>query len=136
MPVKNILKSFLINAVALYVLTVIVPAFKISGGLNSFLTAGATLTVLNILVKPIFNLLLLPINLLTLGFFRWASSVLIIWMLAKLTPGLSITNYSFTGFNYQGIILPAIQLSVLWTLVIGSFMMSIITTLLDWVVNE
>lgn len=133
---KNILKSFLINAVALYVLTVIVPAFKISGGLNSFLTAGATLTVLNILVKPILNLLLLPINLLTLGFFRWASSVLIIWMLAKLTPGLSISNYSFTGFNYQGIVLPAVQFNVLWTLVIGSFMMSIITTLLDWVVNE
>lgn len=133
---KNILKSFLINAVALYVLTMIVPAFKISGGLNSFLTAGVTLTVLNILVKPILNLLLLPINLLTLGFFRWASSVLIIWMLAKLTPGLSISNYSFTGFNYQGIVLPAVQFNVLWTLAIGSFMMSIITTLLDWVVNE
>lgn len=133
---KNILKSFLINAVALYVLTVIVPAFKISGGLNSFLTAGATLTVLNILVKPILNLLLLPINLLTLGFFRWVSSVSIIWMLSKLTPGLSITNYSFAGFNYQGVILPAVQFNVLWTLVIGSFMMSIITTFLDWVVNE
>lgn len=133
---KNIFKSFLINAVALYVLTVIVPAFKVSGGLNSFLTAGATLTVLNLLVKPILNLLLLPINLLTLGFFRWASSVLIIWMLSKLTPGLSIANYSFAGFNYQGIILPAVQFNVLWTLIIGSFMISIITTLLDWVVNE
>ncbi|MBI5356217.1 phage holin family protein [Candidatus Collierbacteria bacterium] len=133
---KNILKSFLINAVALYVLTVIIPAFKISGGLNSFLTAGATLTLLNLLVKPILNLLLLPINLLSLGFFRWASSVLIIWMLSKLTPGLSISNYSFQGFNYNGVILPALQFSVLWTLIIGSFMMSIITTLLDWVLNE
>lgn len=130
---RNILKSFLINAVALYVLTVIVPAFKISGGLNSFLTAGATLTALNLLVKPILNLLLLPINLLTLGFFRWASGVLIIWLLTKLTPGLTIANYSFAGFNYQGFIVPPAQFNVLWTLVIGSFMMSIITTLLDWV---
>ena len=47
------MKSFLINAVALYVLTVIVPAFRISGGLNSFMTAGATLTVLNILVTGV-----------------------------------------------------------------------------------
>ena len=136
MPVKNILKSFLINAVALYVLTVIVPAFKISGGLNSFLTAGATLTVLNLLVKPILNLLLLPINLLTLGFFKWASSVLIIWLLAKLTPGLTIASYSFQGFSYQGFTVPAAQFNVLWTLVIGSFMMSIITTFLDWILNE
>ncbi len=133
---KNILKSFLINAVALYVLTVIIPAFKISGGLNSFLTAGVTLTVLNILVKPILNLLLLPINLLSLGFFRWASSVLIIWMLSKLTPGLSITSYSFVGFNYQGFIVPPANFSVLWTLIIGSFMISIITTFLDWILNE
>lgn len=133
---KNILKSFLVNAVALYVLTVIVPAFKISGGMTSFLTAGATLTILNILVKPILNLLLLPINLLTLGFFRWASSVLIIWMLSKLTPGLAITNYNFVGFNYQGFIIPAAHFNVLWTLVIGSFMMSIITTFLDWILNE
>lgn len=133
---KNIFKSFLINAVALYVLTVIVPAFKISGGLTSFLTAGATLTVLNLLVKPILNLLLLPINLLTLGFFRWASSVLIIWLLTKLTPSLTIASYSFQGFNYQGFTVPSAQFNVLWTLVIGSFMMSIITTLLDWVVNE
>jgi putative membrane protein len=115
---------------------VIVPAFRISGGLNSFLTAGATLTVLNILVRPILNLLLLPINLLTLGFFRWASSVLIIWILTKLTPGLSITSYSFQGFNYQGFIVPSAQLNVFWTLVVGSFMMSIITTLLDWALNE
>ena len=133
---KNILKSFLINAVALYVLTVIVPAFRIGGGLNSFLTAGATLTVLNILVKPILNLLLLPINLLTLGFFRWASSVLIIWLLTKLTPGLSISNYNFQGFSYQGFIIPPAHFNVLWTLIIGSFMMSIITTFLDWILNE
>jgi hypothetical protein len=57
-------------------------------------------------------------------------------MLAKLTPGFSISSYSFQGFSYQGMILPAVQFNVLWTLVIGSFMMSIITTLLDWVVNE
>lgn len=133
---RNILKSFLVNAVALYVLTVVVPAFEISGGLNSFLVAGATLTALNILVKPILNLLLLPINLLSLGFFRWASSVLIIWLLSKLTPGLIITNYNFLGLSFQGFIVPAAHFSVLWTLIIGSFMMSIITTFLDWILNE
>lgn len=129
---KTLTRSLVINSVVLYLLTQIIPTVRINGGLRFFLLAGVILTGLNLLVKPVLNLLLLPINLLTMGFFRWVSGVVILWLLTGFVPQLSITAYKFQGLSYQGFSAPAADLGIFWTLVVGAFLISLSTTLLEW----
>lgn len=129
---KALVRSLLINSVVLYLLTQIIPTVRINGGLRFFLLAGVILTGLNLLVKPVLNLLLLPINLLTMGFFRWVSGVVILWLLTGFVPQLSVTAYKFQGLNYQGFSAPAADLGIFWTLVVCAFLISLSTSLLEW----
>ncbi len=96
------------------------------------LVAGGALAVINLLVKPILNLLLLPLNLATMGLFRWVSSVLALFLVLRVVPEFSVTGFSFAGFTYNGIVFPAFALGLWPGLVIVALIVSIITSLLLW----
>ena len=58
------------------------------------LVVGACLVVINFLVKPVINILTLPINIITLGLFSLVVNGIIFWFLAKILPGFSVNSYT------------------------------------------
>lgn len=133
---KSLLKTLLINAGGLFVLAYLIPAFRVTGGLRTYVIASIALALLNLFVRPLLNLLLLPVNLLTLGFFRWVTNAVILWILTIFVPQISIFPFNFPGFSYQEIVLPEITLSVTWTTIVSAFLFSLITTFLDWIIDR
>lgn len=132
---KRLLRSFVINTATLWLVTQILPGVGYAGGYQTLLLAALALTVVNLLVKPLINLLLLPINLLTLGAFRWLVNVAALYLVALIVPQFQINSFLFPGFTYQGFIIPSINLTVFWVFVLTSFLISLISSLFYWVVK-
>lgn len=132
---KSLLRSFVINTATLYLVTKILPGASFSGGYQTLLLAALALTIVNLLVKPLINLLLLPINLLTLGAFRWLVNVATLYLVTLIVPQFQVREFVFPGFSYQGFVLPSIQLTVFWVFVLTSFLISLIGSLFYWLVK-
>jgi putative membrane protein len=130
---KKYLRIYVYNFLALWLVALFIAGVSYHGGLQTLLLAALALTGVNLLVRPLLKLLFLPINLITLGMFRWLINVITLYLVTLMVPQLSIGSFDFPGYSYQGIILPALQLGTFWTLLITSFLISLITTFLFWI---
>lgn len=129
---KKYLRLFLFNLVSLWLVTSFLPGASFSGGYQTLALAAMVLTLVNLLIKPLINLLFLPINLLTLGMFRWVINVITLYLVTLFVPQFKITSFFYPGFNYQGFMVPSMYLSAFWVLVLSSFIISLTTTFLLW----
>jgi len=134
--VKKYLRSFLITAASLLVASYLVKTISFHEGGKTILVTALVLTIVNRVIKPIINLLLLPINLLTLGLFRWLINVFALYLVLLLVPQIKIEPFLFPGFEKGGFIVPSIQLSFFWTLVLVSFIISFTASFLYWVFKK
>lgn len=130
--VKKYLKLFLINSASIWLIAQLAAGIILKEGLQTLVTAGLVLTLVNLGVKPLINLLLLPINLITLGTFRWLVNVLVLWLVTAIVPQFQINAFAFSGFNWQGFIIPSLMLGKFWAFVLISFLISLATGFLLW----
>ena len=121
---RSWLRSLVVTITSLYLVSLAIPGFTFSRGFKGLFITTLVLVLINRLVKPIINLLLLPINLITLGTFRWVTNVFSLYLLSLLSPDLSITGFSLNQFPFY--------LSPFWTLVIASCLLSLISATLRW----
>lgn len=132
---KHLLRYFLINFISLWITTEIIKGLTYSGGFKSLLTGAVVFTIINFLLVPLLKILLLPLNLLTLGFFAWITNVLALYALTNFLPQFKLIPYFFPGFVYDGFMIPATQLSTLWVAIIASLFIGLLTHFLQWLVH-
>jgi putative membrane protein len=58
------------------------------------LIVGACLTLFNMIIKPIINILTLPINIITLGLFSLVINGILFWYLGTLISGFNVTTFT------------------------------------------
>ncbi len=58
------------------------------------LIVGACLTLFNMFIKPVINILTLPINIVTLGLFSLVVNGLLFWYLGNVINGFNVTTFS------------------------------------------
>ncbi|MBI2337747.1 phage holin family protein [Candidatus Daviesbacteria bacterium] len=129
---KTLLRYFLINLVSLWIVTKIIPGLTYTGGIRSLLLGGLAFMAINFLLVPMLKILFLPLNLLTLGLFAWITNVLALYALTTLVSDFRLVPYVFPGLNYNGLILPALDLSPFLVAVAASFLIGMITHFLQW----
>lgn len=89
--VKWILLALLIMLIAW-----VVPGITVSGFLSAVIVV-VIISLVNILIRPIVNLISMPINFLTLGLFSLIVNTLLFLLVAKLSPGFQIDGF-WSGF--------------------------------------
>ncbi|WP_427015778.1 phage holin family protein [Pseudarthrobacter sp. P1] len=118
----------LINAVALWLVTVILPGVdmvdsgtdQLTGGNTTLGTAlafvfvGLVFGVVNALVKPVVKILSLPVTILTLGLFAAVVNAAMLWLTSWLT---SYTPVQFTIDTF------------FWSAVLAALLMSLFSTI-------
>jgi putative membrane protein len=70
--------------------------------LQTLLKATIVLTIFELLLKPILKLLLLPINILTLGTFRIIINTLGLYLVLAFVPGFMINNFYLSNYHALG----------------------------------
>ncbi|PQA56258.1 phage holin family protein [Siphonobacter curvatus] len=88
----GLIVRLLINAVVVYLVASFLPGVSVDGFTTALIVA-VVLALLNTFVKPILQLLSLPITILTLGLFLLVINVLIIKMTDYLVDGFSVDNW-------------------------------------------
>lgn len=132
---KTLLRYFLINLGALFFATKIIPGLTYSGGAKSLIVGGLVFMLINMILVPILKILLLPLNLLTLGVFAWITNVLALYALTTVVSDFHLVPYTFTGLNAGLFVIAPYELSTYLVAVVASFLIGIITHFLQWLAH-
>ena len=111
----GILIRWLTTTAAIVATSYLLDGIQVSGFFSAVF-AAAVLGILNAFFRPIALLLTLPINILSLGLFTFVINALMLKMASGVIPGFSV--YGF------------------WTAIFGSFLISVISWLLNSFVSE
>ena len=107
---KGLIIRWLINAGALWLIALMIKGIEVQSVMAALL-AAAVLGIINAVLRPIFILLTLPINILTLGLFTLVINAAMLKLVSWLIP----------AFHVEGF----------WTAVGGALVISIISVLLN-----
>jgi putative membrane protein len=78
---------------AFWVAAAVVPGIDVRGELVDYLVIAVVFGLINLLVKPIVQLLSLPFILLTLGLFLLVVNAAMLWLTAALTTRLAVEGF-------------------------------------------
>ena len=110
---RYLLKSFIFNALAFYVLSLLFGGIKYPT-INVLLYSAIVFSLLNIFVKPILKLLTFPINLITFGLFSSLLNVIILYLVTQFVPEFKIVSFTLNSYDIFGIHSPALYFTSFW----------------------
>ena len=111
----------LINAVAIWLTSLLLPGFTLTGNVFSLILVAVIFGLVNAIIRPIVKLLTLPINLVTLGLFTLVINALMLILTVWLSGSLSLEGGVFQNFL---------------TAFIAAIIISVISTLLSWILPD
>lgn len=123
---KTILRTFVENAIALWIAMSIVSTLDIKNGADGFIIATVALSLLNMIAKPILKIILLPLNFITFGLFSWATNVVVLYLLIRFVPFITLSPWKFPAFSYHGLSVASIKFNDWQTYIATSLIIAII----------
>jgi len=128
---KKFLRKILINIFSIWVVAAVFPGLTYQSNIKTLLIAALVFTVINTWVKPVIKLLLLPVNLITMGTLSWLNSVLCLLLLTIIIPQIEIQSFKFLGLTASGFVVPAFTFTVLYSLICASLLLWLITSFIS-----
>lgn len=107
---RSFISRWLISSLAIVIASYLLTGVHLNG-IFAALAVALILGLLNVFIRPLFVLLTLPINILTLGLFTFVINALLILLTSAIVPGFKVDNFW-------------------WALLFG-FVLSLVNTFLD-----
>lgn len=85
------LLNWIVTALAIGIAAYLIPGIEVS--LVGALVLAVVLGIINVFLKPIINLLTLPLNILTLGLFSLVVNALLIMLAGQVVPGFTVEGF-------------------------------------------
>src|SRR3990167_5239534 len=114
---KKIFRSVVYYIFALWLTSTLIPVLSISGNLWGMLSAGTTLALMMLLLKPLLSIIFLPVNILSLGLLSWLVNVIVLYLWTIFVPNVRLVTWIFPGISTAGFVVPAVNLGYTWTLI-------------------
>lgn len=133
---KYLLRLFLFNVFALWLTSELIPGVIVHGEWYLLLLAGAVLSVLMLIVKPMLKILFIPINLITFGLLSWVINVIVIYLLTFVLPEIEIQPWTFPGLTWSGFVIPPVHFNYVLTLIIVSVTITLFSNVLHGISEE
>lgn len=130
---RTLIKHFIIDTISLYLISLSVTGIVFEKGLETLFLAGFVLMLATTIVKPIINILILPINLVTFGLFKWVAYAITLYIVTLVVPGFKLLEFVFSGFNSYWVSIPAISLTGTLAFIAFSFLISFISSIVYWI---
>ncbi|HKV43887.1 MAG TPA: phage holin family protein [bacterium] len=106
---------WIINAIALYLTTLIVPGVRVAD-LGGAVVAALVLGIVNAVIRPVVLILTLPLTILTLGLFTLVVNAAMLYLVAGVTHRLQLASF--------------------WAALIGAIVLSVISAVLSRLVAD
>jgi putative membrane protein len=131
----KILKRFVVSTISLYIVGSLFSGLSFENGLTTLAITGAVLALASFLIRPVINLLLLPINLMTFGLFRWVTYALTLYLVTLIVPGFEIGTFAFAGYSSYWFSIPAFSFGGLVGLLLFSLSISFVSSTIFWIMK-
>ena len=88
----SLIMGLVVNTLALLAVSYVIPGFTVVD-LQTAVIAGIIIGVVNTFIKPIVQLVALPLSIMTLGIFAFVVNVLLLMAVAAIIPGFEIDGF-------------------------------------------
>ncbi len=122
---KKILRLILFNSIGVVLLRYVWGGPQYNQTLANILTIGLLLSIFETIIKPVINLLLLPINILTLGLIKVVINTLGLYFVEFIVDNFRVGQINSLSINWEGISISSMQFSGFASYVILSLTLSI-----------
>lgn len=133
---KKILKYTLLIAFTLALQNQFWHNFVFSQNVWTIVKVAFILAIFEILLKPIIKILLLPINILTLGLFRIVINTVGLYLAVFLLSDFQVNPIITNPFIWQGISIPAFSFFGFWAYVVNSTTQNFILFLFKFILKS
>jgi len=130
---RGILKHFIIDTVCLYLISLAVNGMVFAKGIETIVLTGLVLALTTLIIKPIINILLLPINLITFGLFKWAGYAITLYLVTLIVPGFKILEFVFKGYETYWLSIPSISFHGALAIIAFSFVITLTSSIIYWI---
>ena len=135
--IRLFFRTISINLLGIYLASQILSGIIVYvGGISTLFIAALVVAVGNLFVRPVINLLLLPVNLITLGMFRWVSNLVILFLTTRIIANLQIRPFDYAGINLGFLIIPVIHFSPFMAFVVATITLTITFHFLYWLFQD
>lgn len=134
--VKGILRTYIVATLSLFLTSIVFSGLIIDGGLGGFLVAGLLLAAGILIIKPILNIITLPLNVVTFGLFSIITNMLILYLVDVLFPPLQIVPFTVPQFSFLGITVASFYASTFLSYLIISATIYAIQKALFWLFDQ
>ena len=94
MFIFKIIVRWIVLSAAVVLAEYVVPGIHLSGTVwITALAVGLVLGLINAFVKPVLNILTIPISFITLGLFGFILNALLFWVVTLVVPGFTIDSW-------------------------------------------
>lgn len=132
---KTLVRNIAIYSFALYVLPQFIPGVELNSGLLTLFIGGTGLALMFLILKPILNIISLPVNVLSLGIFSIFTNALILYLFTVLFTDISITAFTYPKTDFLGVIIPSIVFNTFFAYVYTAFVLATIDSFLRWLME-
>ncbi len=132
---RYIIKKYIVITISLIILTQLITSIKIDGDWKKFFSSTFIFTLLYFIGRPIANLIMLPVNLLTLNLFSWIINVLVFYIWTIISKNILINSWQFTGINIGPIVLTSFNFASWQVIIISSILLTIIIQFMEWLIK-
>jgi len=129
---KTIVRNISLYTFSLFLLPQIIPGVNIEGGFPTLLIGGIALALMFLVIKPILNIITLPVNIITMGLFSIFTNAFILYLLTIFISGVTIHPFTYPRTEIFGAIIPKIDFNMFFSYIYTAFVLSFIDSFFSW----
>jgi len=131
---RSILKKYLIILTAVYLIRELNLGLEVNGFLADILFSVLILFIL-LLIKPFIDVLMLPINLLTLNLSNWFLFIFVIFFWTVITPKVKFIAFNFPGIKFASLTISQMMIPYWLSVILMSFLLILSIKFLTWLLK-
>jgi len=134
---RLLLRSVFINIAGLYLSVVILSGVvAYTGDIKSLFFGSLLIIVINLFIRPVINLLLLPLHLVTLGLFRWIANIAVFYCITMFVSGFTVHPFTSSPLDLPFIIIPSFSFSAFGAFIYATVVFTLIFQVLYWLFQD
>jgi putative membrane protein len=133
---KSLIRNTAFNSISLYLLPFILSGVNVSGGYGTYIIGGLFLAIMFKVLKPMLNIISLPLNLVTLGMFSFLINAFIFYLATAFVPQIQINAFTFEGLSFGGFVIPRLFVNTFFAYVAAAFLHVSIVSFLHWLIKR
>lgn len=128
---RYLLKKYFIVTIAIYSLIQFIPGFTVTNSWAGLFYSSLILGILMFIAKPLVDLIMLPINILSLNIASWLLNILIVYIWSLLAKDVSFTVWNFPGINAGPITVSPFLMGRWQVIILSSIILTLVIKTLD-----